>query len=84
MTDRPHTFTLRTTDDRRLAAALMADASVAGVQLEDAQLVVRASDRRAFATALPRIARDRGVALREIVPADASLESVFSYLVEGA
>ena len=33
MTDRPHTFTVRSSDDRRLAAALMADRSVFGAEL---------------------------------------------------
>ena len=33
MTDAPHTFVLRTSDDRRLAAALVADESVVGVEL---------------------------------------------------
>jgi len=31
---------------------------------------------------LPRVARDAGVRLSEVAPADESLESVFSYLVE--
>jgi ABC-2 type transport system ATP-binding protein len=30
---------------------------------------------------LPRLARDRGIRLYEVTPADESLESVFSYLV---
>ena len=33
MTNRPHVFTIRSTDDRRLAVALMAEPSVAGVEL---------------------------------------------------
>ena len=33
MTHRPHVFTIRSTDDRRLAVALMAEPSVAGVEL---------------------------------------------------
>ncbi|MFL5688818.1 MAG: ABC transporter ATP-binding protein, partial [Chloroflexota bacterium] len=33
MTDRPHTFTVRSSDDRRLAAALMADQAVFGAEL---------------------------------------------------
>jgi ABC-2 type transport system ATP-binding protein len=82
MTDRPHTFTVAATDNRRLAAALMAETSVAGVQLEDGYMVVRASDRGAFAVALPRVARAHDVGLREVIPADESLESVFNYLVE--
>ena len=36
MTDRPHTFTVRSSDDRRLAAALVTQPAVSGVALEDA------------------------------------------------
>jgi ABC-2 type transport system ATP-binding protein len=81
MTDRPHTFVLRSSDDRRLAAALFADPSVAGAELSDAGLTVRTEDRSAFAHALPKVARAMGVTLREVRPSDESLESVFSYLV---
>jgi ABC-2 type transport system ATP-binding protein len=31
---------------------------------------------------LPRIALDRGIRLRKLLPSDESLESVFSYLLE--
>jgi ABC-2 type transport system ATP-binding protein len=82
MTDRPHTFTLRSGDNRRLASALVADPSVRGIELTDDQLSVRVSDFGAFALAAPRVARESGVTLFELVPADESLESVFSYLVE--
>jgi ABC-2 type transport system ATP-binding protein len=81
MTDRPHTFTLQSSDDRRLAAALMAEPSVQGLELGE-HLKVRASDRGLFALALPRVARDAGVTLFELHPTDESLESVFSYLVK--
>ncbi|HEU0015864.1 MAG TPA: ABC transporter ATP-binding protein [Longimicrobium sp.] len=82
MTDRPHTFTLRSSDDRRLASALLREASVQGVELGSATLSVRAADRGGFALALPRVARDEGVTLLELRPTDESLESVFSYLVK--
>ena len=82
MTDRPHTFVLRSSDDRRLAAALFADPSVAGAELSAAGLTVRTEDRSAFAHALPKVARTMGVTLREVRPSDESLESVFSYLVQ--
>ncbi|MGD2047561.1 MAG: ABC transporter ATP-binding protein [Gemmatimonadota bacterium] len=82
MTDRPHTFTVSATDNRALAAALMTEASVSGVQLEDGKVVVQASDRGGFATALPRVAKAHDLGLREIIPADESLESVFNYLVD--
>jgi ABC-2 type transport system ATP-binding protein len=82
MTDRPHTFTLRSGDNRRLASALVADPSVLGIELVDDRLSVRASDFRGFALAAPRVARESGVTLFEFLPTDESLESVFSYLVE--
>jgi ABC-2 type transport system ATP-binding protein len=82
MTDRPHTFTVRSSDDRRLAAALLADVSVFGVEVGSAGIVVRTSDRGALTRALPRTARDAAIRLREIRPTDESLESVFTYLVE--
>lgn len=82
MTDRPHTFTLRSNDNRRLAAALVADPSVVGVELEDDHLNVRTSDLAAFALAAPRVAQTSDITLFEVLPADESLESVFSYLVK--
>jgi ABC-2 type transport system ATP-binding protein len=87
MTDRPHTCTSRSSDDRRLAAALLADASVVGVELSGngnggGGIVVRTSERSTLTHHLPRAARDAGIRLLEIRPTDESLESVFSYLVE--
>jgi ABC-2 type transport system ATP-binding protein len=84
MTDRPHTFTVRSSDDRRLAAALMLEPAVFGAELVDGRVSVRTADFGAFTRALPRIARDSQVSLFEVAPADDSLESVFSYLVSGA
>jgi ABC-2 type transport system ATP-binding protein len=81
MTDRPHTFTLRTSDDRRLASALVAHESVVGVELAADRLTVRTSQLGAFALAITAIARSCGVTLRELRPTDESLEDVFSYLV---
>jgi ABC-2 type transport system ATP-binding protein len=81
MTDRPHVFAVRSADDRRLAAAIIADGSARSVQLTDAGLRVEAVDFRRFTWLLPRVARDADVRLWEVSPADESLESVFSYLV---
>ncbi|MCW2884836.1 MAG: transporter related protein [Streptosporangiaceae bacterium] len=81
MTDRPHVFVVRSGDDRRLAAAIIADGSARSVQLTDAGLQVEAVDFRRFTWLLPQVARDAGVRLWEVSPADESLESVFSYLV---
>jgi ABC-2 type transport system ATP-binding protein len=82
MTDRPHTFTIRSSNDRLLAAALLADPSVFGVELTPAGIVLRTADRGALTRHLPGTARTANVRLLEIRPTDESLESVFSYLVE--
>ncbi len=83
MADRPHAFRLRTSDDRSLAAALVARPTVAGVAVEDDRLVVHAADYARFTGDLAGIARDAGVSIFELIPADESLESVFAYLVRG-
>jgi len=82
MTDRPHTFTIRSSDDRSLAAAILAEPSVFGVELTPAGIVLRTADRGALTRRLPRIARNANIRLLEIRPTDESLESVFSYLVD--
>jgi ABC-2 type transport system ATP-binding protein len=81
MTDRPHTFTVRSSDNRVLGARLLGDPAVFGVELTDGQLSVRTADFGAFSRLLPRLSRELGVSLFEVAPTDDSLESVFSYLV---
>jgi ABC-2 type transport system ATP-binding protein len=81
MTDRPHRFTIRTSDDRRLAAALLGHPAVFGVDLLDGRLAVQASDLTAFARGLAPIARSAGIRIFELRATDDTLESVFSYLV---
>jgi ABC-2 type transport system ATP-binding protein len=81
MTHRPHVFTVRSSDDRRLAAALVTDGSVAGVTVGADALTVSASDYGTFTRLLPQVARAEKIRLREVQPTDESLESVFSYLV---
>jgi ABC-2 type transport system ATP-binding protein len=83
MTNRPHVFAIRSTDDRRLAVALMGLASVKGVELErGGGLTVQASDYGSFTRTLPRLALAEGIRVKQLLPSDESLESVFSYLVE--
>ena len=82
MTNRPHVFAVQSSDDRQLAVALIGEKSVSGVEIENTGLTVRASDYGSFTRALPRIALDRGIRLRKLLPSDESLESVFSYLLE--
>jgi ABC-2 type transport system ATP-binding protein len=82
MTHRPHVFTIRSSDDRRLAVALLVKEPVVGVELETAGgLTVRTSDYGTFARALPAVAVAEGIRITRLLPADESLESVFSYLV---
>lgn len=83
MTDRPHRYTLRSDDDRGLAAALVAEGAVGAVQVDgdDNALHVQTSDFGQFTVVLPKIARDNKIRLYDVSPADESLESVFGYLV---
>jgi ABC-2 type transport system ATP-binding protein len=82
MTDRPDRFVLRTSDDRTMASALLADASVRGARLRsEGGIELEASDFGRFSEVLPRLAREHGIRLLEVTPTDESLESVFAYLV---
>jgi ABC-2 type transport system ATP-binding protein len=82
MTTRPHVFTIQSSDNRSLAVALMGEGSVAGVEIDKADvLTVRASDYGTFTRTLPKVALARHIRVQRLVPADESLESVFSYLV---
>ncbi|WP_034089456.1 ABC transporter ATP-binding protein [Streptacidiphilus albus] len=83
MTNRPHRYLVRSSDDRRLAAALIADASTAGIELDwsERALRIQAIDFFRFTELLPRVAKEAGIRLLTVSPQDESLESVFSYLV---
>ncbi|MFF2143573.1 ABC transporter ATP-binding protein [Kitasatospora sp. NPDC048296] len=83
MTDRPHRYLVRSSDDRRLAAALIADGSTTGIEVDERERALRieAVNFQGFTTLLPRVAREAGIRLYTVSPADESLESVFSYLV---
>jgi ABC-2 type transport system ATP-binding protein len=82
MTSRPHVFLVRSSDDRLLGATLIGRPAVAGVELTRKGLQVRASDYGTFSKELATLTRDQGIRLRELLPEDESLESVFAYLVE--
>jgi ABC-2 type transport system ATP-binding protein len=81
MTDRPHSIMLRSSDDRRFAAALIGEPAVFGVEIVDGHVMLRTSDLEAFAQVAPRVAKEEKVTIFEMAPTDESLESVFSYLV---
>ncbi len=81
MTDRPHAFSVRSSDDRRLASVLLAEEYVFGVELDGAGLRVRTSDYGEFTRRIPGVVQGADIRLFELRPTDDSLESVFAYLV---
>ncbi len=81
MIERPHRYTLRSSDDRALAAALLAAGLVSAVELVPDGVQVQAFDLDRLAHAIPVIARDHQIRLTQVTPDDESLESVFAYLV---
>lgn len=83
MTDRPHRYLVRSSNDRVLAAALIADPSTAGIEVDvtEGALRIQAVDFGRFTELLPRVAREHSIRLLTVSPSDESLESVFSYLV---
>ena len=81
MTDRPHMITIRSSDDRRLATALMADPAIFAVELGKDLLSVRTAHLSAFRRLIAGASRSADVRLLEVVSVDESLESVFDYLV---
>jgi len=84
MTDRPMQYAVASSDDRRLASALMTEPSVLGVALRrQGGFDVSVADLGAFAVRLPHLAREGGIRILELTPSDESLESVFAYLVGG-
>jgi ABC-2 type transport system ATP-binding protein len=81
MTNRPHVFTIRSSDDRRLAAVLIADGCTTSIEVGEDGMRARTLDFARFTWLVPQVARRDGIRLCEVFPADETLESVFSYLV---
>jgi ABC-2 type transport system ATP-binding protein len=81
MTDRPHAFSVRSSDDRRLGSMLLAEDCVFGIELDGNGLRVRTSDYGRFTHRVPVVVQEAGIRLFELRPTDDSLESVFGYLV---
>jgi ABC-2 type transport system ATP-binding protein len=81
MTNRPHVFLVRSSDDRALGSALIGRPAISGVELTGHGLQVRASDYGTFTRELAGLTRDHGIRLTQVLPADESLESVFTYLL---
>ncbi len=81
MIDRPHAFSVRSSDDRRLGSILLAEDCVFGIELDGNGLRVRTSDYGRFTHRVPVVVQEAGIRLFELRPTDDSLESVFGYLV---
>lgn len=82
MTDRPVQYQVASSDDRALAAVLIAEPSVRAVALRPrGGIDVQVSDLGTFAGRLPGLARAHDLTVFELSPSDESLESVFEYLV---
>jgi len=81
MTNRPHVFLVRSSDDRELGAALIGRPAVSAVEVTPKGLQVHASDYGTFTREVAGLSRDRGIRLTQVLPADESLESVFTYLL---
>jgi ABC-2 type transport system ATP-binding protein len=84
MTDKPRQVHVVSSDARALARVLLAIESVAGVVIRGNEIELTTTDPRRLAMQLPPAARDAGVTVFEVAPADESMESVFRYLVEAA
>ncbi len=81
--NRPHVVRLRASDPRRLGARLLEQPIVRSVKIDElGRLFVETTDARAIFATIPTVAREEDIRLHEIEPADESLESVFSYLVQ--
>ena len=82
MTDRLHTVRVRSSDDRRLASALMQEPSVIGVEIDSTGLMIRATDYTSLSLSVAPVAQRADCTLYEVQVTDESLEHVFAYLVD--
>ncbi|HEY1704061.1 MAG TPA: ABC transporter permease subunit [Trebonia sp.] len=64
MTSRPHVFSLRSSEDRRLAAALVGRPYTTAVELGSKGLQVRTSDFGEFCAQIAPLVREQGITLR--------------------
>lgn len=82
MTNRPHTVRLRSSNDRAMAAALVHEPTVVGVDIDATGFTVRSTDYTALAKRVAPVAQQLDCTLYEVQVMDESLEHVFAYLVQ--
>jgi ABC-2 type transport system ATP-binding protein len=80
MADRPRRVLVRSDDDRTLARGLLALEPVVAVELGDGGLTVATGNAGELALALPGLAQELRIRLREVRALDASLDAVFAEL----
>lgn len=85
--ERPYQVRIVAGDTRIMAAALVGLEAVDSVSVDEEadspSLTVMTRKIHELQLALPRLAKERGIRLYRVEPLDESLESVFSYLVDG-
>jgi len=81
MNDRPRQVQIKTDRSRALAAALVAQDHVQGLDLNGDRLTINTTDAQALAFVVARAAQATDARLFEVRPLDEDLESVFKYLV---
>ncbi|MDA1189040.1 MAG: ABC transporter ATP-binding protein [Chloroflexi bacterium] len=82
--ERPYRVRIVVSDLRAMAAGLMKMDTVDSVSVDpDGSLIVLTHDVGALQRSVPKVTKDLGLRLLRVDPLDDSLESVFSYVVEG-
>ena len=81
--EQPYKIRIHCERPRVMGSALMQLESVESVSLDEGALLVLSRNVAALQRAVPATARELGLRLTRVEPMDESLESVFSYVVEG-
>lgn len=82
MDDRPHRLRVVTDKPGPVAGGLLASGTVMAVRIVDAEtVVIDTTDVASFRRGIARVAVEQQAHLREVVPLDDDLDSVFRYLV---
>ena len=81
MSDIPYRVRIETDANRVLAARLLEEALVHGVSVDEGAIIVETGDLPALGRRVPAVAREVDARITSFQPEDASLESVFRYLV---
>ena len=81
--ERPFKVRVAASKEREMAAALLSSGLVTQVSLEDGAIDVLTKNISGFQAAVAKLAQQTGSRLYRVEPLDDSLESVFTYVVQG-